>query len=593
MTTTAGPTTTSITSNNIYTTGINNRVPSPPLNYDYSVITSDTDPAATLLLDAKNEYNKQLISHLRQPVFNLMKGIYNTSEDICHQENTPENVLMVFQDNLAQVPKWSKTRRTKEYNEFLKISSCDWFNELIKFCYITHVKILTIVNKPRPDIKLSISIPSGNTFYHSVCVAVARELWRSPFLFNKNVGGRYEYQKNMRLIEQIIDNSVDACIRAHIPMKAILTEYLDNDVSVPSTPNENKLHLTQKPEPQDTQSNPSLPLSAGSSARIPKPSKLKLTDELDAFLDSPLEPKNDLESINFTKPDELVDELEIIQPALIDDEFNPTTPTNILNNNCEIDELSEVILAPSQSATQTNSTKQKSTTDVINQDSDLQSNIEPDEFMPKADLPVAKADLPVAKADLPVAKADLPVAKADLPVAKADLPVAKADLPVAKADLPVAKADHPVANADLPVAKADHPVANADHPVSKPNDINEFDLDSLPEISLASITQIAEPDKPTTPVSVIDNISEHIPNLEIKHIPLTDMNEPGQILPHQELKQPMSKKKLIVEDLGINELEEVPLTDKLNEIKTFKNTANIPYQHTNNKVINRQEFAFF
>ena len=123
------------------------RAPSPPLNYDYSVVTAETDQSATLLLDAKNEYNKQLVSHLRQPVFNLMKSIYNGAENICHQENTPENILMVYQDNLAQVPKWPKTRRSKEYEEFLKISKCDWFNELIKFTYVTHVKILTIVNK--------------------------------------------------------------------------------------------------------------------------------------------------------------------------------------------------------------------------------------------------------------------------------------------------------------------------------------------------------------------------------------------------------------------------------------------------------------
>lgn len=527
---------------------ISSRVPSPPLNYDYSVITSDTDPAATLLLDAKNEYNKQLISHLRQPVFNLMKTIYNSSEDICHQENTPENVLMVFQDNLAQVPKWNKTRRTKEYDEFLKVSKCDWFNELIKFCYITHVKILTIVNKPRPDVKLSISIPSGGVFFHSVCVAVARDLWRSPFLFNKNVGGKYEYQKNMRLIEQIIDNSVDACIRAHIPMKAILTEYLDNDVSVPSAPNENKLPPSQKQEPTDTQNNTSLPVSTSSSARILKSSKLKISDELEAFLDSPPEPKDGLEPINFTKPDELVDELEIIEPPLTDDESNHATPADILNDNAEIDELSEVVLAQSQSANHTNFIEQAPKETSANQDTNLQPKITPDESLPKADIQVNKSNV-----------------------------------------------------------------------------MDGFDLDSLPELNLASLTQIAEPDKPTTPepntntvesnkildsnnIPIISNphssevnnnlkLDDHmyqpINNSEIKHIPISDMNEPGQIITQSELKQPMPKKKLIVEDLGVDDLDEVPLADKLNELNTFKKIANIPHQNSNNKIVNKQEFAFF
>lgn len=523
--TTTGPTTASSTSNNKDTIS-NNRVPSPPLNYDYSVITSDTEPAATLLLDAKNEYNKQLISHLRQPVFNLMKTIYNTSEDICHQENTPENVLMVFQDNLAQVPKWNKTRRTKEYNEFLKISSCDWFNELIKFCYITHVKILTIVNKPRPDIKLSISIPSGSAFFHSVCVAVARELWRSPFLFNKNVGGKYEYQKNMRLIEQIIDNSVDTCIRAHIPMKAILMEYLDNDVSLPSTPNENKpiqqqptqQHQQQqtttiKPGPNSTDLNnvisSTLIVSSGSSSRVSKPTKLKISDELDTFLDSPPESKDELEPVNFTKPDELEDELEIIEPILTDDESgtNPATPTSILDSNDGTDELSEVILAPAP---------------PTNPESDLE---------PKID-----ANIQVA-------------------------------------------------------GKSDTLVIRDEPSVSKQEEKDEFDLDSLPEISLAALTQIAEPDKPTTPEPPMDNQQQTIKQ-DVKHIPLTDMNEPGQIITHQELKQPMPKKKLIIEDLGIDELDEVPLADKLNEIRTFKQTTPIQPQKSIPPTA-KQDFAFF
>lgn len=522
------------------------RVPSPPLNYDYSVITSDTDPAATLLLDAKNEYNKQLISHLRQPIFNLMKGIYNTSEDICHQENTPENVLMVFQDNLAQVPKWNKTRRTKEYDEFLKISKCDWFNELIKFCYITHVKILTIVNKPRPDVKLSISIPSGGAFFHSVCIAVARELWRSPFLFNKNVGGKYEYQKNMRLIEQIIDNSVDTCIRAHIPMKAILMEYLDTDVSLPTTPNEDKAAQQQKSIPQKQQETETatpdttvkvLKQIDSSTLIVPpmppsKATKLQISDELDTFLDSPHETKDDLETVNFTKHDEIVDELEIIEPTLTDDESgtNPATPISILDNDTVVDELSEVILAPSHNLPVDNSIESLSTATTSNPEPDIENKtvVEPS-----------------------------------------------------------------IAKAEPSVGKAEPSIAKADASINQSTEKDEFDLDSLPEISLASLTQIAEPDKPTTPEPFIDNQSQQQTiKPEVGQIPLTDMNEPGQIIINQELKQPMPKKKLIVSDLGIDDLDEVPLTDRLNELRTFKQTSSIQSQKTSQTPV-KQDFAFF
>lgn len=511
------------------------RVPSPPLNYDYSVITSDTDSAATLLLDAKNEYNKQLTSHLRQPVFSLMKSIYNTAEDICHQENTPENVLMVFQDNLAQVPKWAKSRRTREYDEFLKVSKCDWFNELIKFCYITHVKILTIVNKPRPDVKLSISIPSGGAFFHSVCVAVARELWRSPFLFNKNVGGKYEYQKNMRQIEQIIDNSVDSCIRAHIPMKAILHEYLDTDVSQPSLANLPKQPPIE-PEPK-TKTESFTPDKTGPikedttptikpSSRLTKPATLKISDELDEFIDTPEttidqtktpveKPSFDdgcdigsmedgLESVSFTKSDEVEDELEIIEPMIDDDSTtNPTTPVSMTNEDVELSDLREVIL----------------------------------------EQPTTKPKTPAL------------------------------------------------------LEPTEPESANPESANPKSN-IEEFDIDALPEISLTDLTQIASVNKPSTPepntsadTAVPDNQMNN--QTDIKHIPLTDMNEPGnqpgQII-QQELKQPITKKKVIVEELGIDGLDEVPLAARIEEMRTFKQ----PSTALRNAVpTSKQEFAFF
>ena len=544
------------------------RVPSPPLNYDYSVVTSDTDHAATLLLDAKNEYHKQLTSHLRQPVFNLIKSIYNSSEDICHQENTPENILMVFQDKLAQVPKWTKQRRTKEYDDFLKVSKCDWFNELIKFTYVTHVKILTIVNKPRPDVKLSISIPSGGVFYYSVCISVARELWRSPFLFSKHVGGKYEYQKNMRQVEQIIDNSVDTCIRAHIPMKTILQEYMDGDLTIPPP-------ASSKPSQPD----PVKPVSvAGPSATTlltppytsrNKKLEINTDDSLDEFINTPagletskelLMPvagldtskellihnntgnsintsdtnlqEDDLESVSFARPDEMVDELDIIETAIEDKDLD--TPGD------EITDLAEVVLSQQPSTATTpeprptpRPTPNPTTNPTPRPTPNPTTN--PSTYIPKP-TPVDDANI---------------------------------------------KHGQPT-------------TTTTTNKTNKTNIIEEFDIDTLPELNLESLTRIAAPNKPTTPIP-----AEEQPSVaeNTKYIPLTDMNEPG-INIREELKQPTAtKKKLIIEDVDLltadelDELDEVPLQAKAEELRTLRRPDNQPSKPI--PVINKQNFAFF
>jgi hypothetical protein len=536
------------------------RVPSPPLNYDYSVVTSDTNQAATLLLDAKNEYHKQLTSHLRQPVFNLMKSIYNLSEDICHQENTPENILMVFQDNLAQVPKWTKQRRAKEYDDFLKVSKCDWFNELIKFTYVTHVKILTIVNKPRPDVKLSISIPSGGVFYHSVCISVARELWRSPFLFSKHVGGKYEYQKNMRQVEQIIDNSVDTCIRAHIPMKTILQEYLDGDLTI-SPPASSKFsqpepaNPIQEPETikEPTHHEPSATtLLTPTSTSRNKKLEIKTNDSLDEFINTPAGsetskeqplpiagsetskeqplPNNsatsaddtnlqedDLESVSFARPDEMVDELDIIETAIEDKDLD--APGD------EITDLPEVVLSQQPSTATTP---------------------EP--------TPTTNPTTPIPE----------------------PTPTTNPTTPIPE---PIPADENIKLGQATKATKA-----------TKANIIEEFDIDTLPELNLESLTRIAAPNKPTTPIP-----AEEQPSVaeNTKYIPLTDMNEPG-INIREELKQPTAaKKKLIIEDVDLltDELDEVPLQAKAEELRTLRRPDNQPSKPM--PVINKQNFAFF
>ena len=46
-----------------------------------------------------------------------MKNVYKEAENMCFQENNPENVLMLFQDFLSKIPKWNMVRINKTFNK--------------------------------------------------------------------------------------------------------------------------------------------------------------------------------------------------------------------------------------------------------------------------------------------------------------------------------------------------------------------------------------------------------------------------------------------------------------------------------------------
>ena len=181
---------------------------------------------ATVLIDAKEEYNKQLISIFKDNIFTDMKNVYKEAENMCFQENNPENVLMLFQDFLSKIPKWNMGKINKSFNKIRK--KCDYIDDLIKIIYITHIKILTIVNKGKSNKKINIKVPTGNSFYHLCLIDVARELWKAPYLLSHHLS-KYEYQKHIRELEKIIADTILETVRNQLPIKTILQDYLDTD----------------------------------------------------------------------------------------------------------------------------------------------------------------------------------------------------------------------------------------------------------------------------------------------------------------------------------------------------------------------------
>lgn len=179
-----------------------------------------------VLVDAKEEYTKQLVSILKPCIYQGIKSIFLDAKDICNQDNTPENVLMVFQDLLSRIPKWSQDIINKEYQRIVDVSQCDYIEDLLKVVYVSHIKILTIVHSAQKNKKITLKVPSGSHFMHLCYIECAREFWKNPFLFSDRVT-KYENQKNMRDSESMISECITETIRKQLPVRNILKEYLN------------------------------------------------------------------------------------------------------------------------------------------------------------------------------------------------------------------------------------------------------------------------------------------------------------------------------------------------------------------------------
>ena len=197
----------------------------------------------SVLLEAKNEYNKHLVTIFKEQIIRIIKNIYLDSESLCAQENTPENVFMVFQDNLSKIKNWSGSKLGNEYNEIKRRSGCDWLDDLIKVIFITNIKIMTMANKVKKDKEISIKIPAGTQILYLCILDSARKIWTRPYLFNRR--NNMEYQRNMAEVDTIVDSAINDVLRAQLPVKNILQEYLDLSGAENTTESPN-IEVTQK-----------------------------------------------------------------------------------------------------------------------------------------------------------------------------------------------------------------------------------------------------------------------------------------------------------------------------------------------------------
>lgn len=201
----------------------------PPSLQPPPTTTAMSDFSVNVLVDAKEEYMKQIVRVLCPPLLNGLLSIYEESAEICANNNENDLVLLTFQELLSQVPKWSQVLVEQEADNIVKESQCDYLEDLLTATFVCHTKILTSVRVTNKNKRINLKIPSVERFVHHVYIEMAREFWKHPYLLKRDDVSKLEYQKRLREVETIIQSCVQNTVRKLLPVKNILKEYLAED----------------------------------------------------------------------------------------------------------------------------------------------------------------------------------------------------------------------------------------------------------------------------------------------------------------------------------------------------------------------------
>ena len=181
------------------------------------------DGNLAILVDAKTEYTKQLVNIISPNIFIGIQSIYNKCKEL-----EDSDTLYKFHVELSEIPKWNQEVINEYCEQLVDNTKCDWLEDLLTAVFVSHTRILTSINSNKNKNKINLKIPRVDHFIHLCYIEVARAFWKNPYLFDDNIS-KFEYLRNRRDAEAIINNTINETIRKQLPVKHILKEYLGNE----------------------------------------------------------------------------------------------------------------------------------------------------------------------------------------------------------------------------------------------------------------------------------------------------------------------------------------------------------------------------
>jgi hypothetical protein len=176
-----------------------------------------------VLVAAKEEYTKQLISTIQGGIYDIIKQIYTES-----QKNNIRRLVSYsnFQKELKAVPNWASFKLDERLHAIN--SKYPYLMDLVTAIFVSHVKILASVRLKSDDKSVKIKVPNLNTFLHKILINCSECIYYTPDII----------EDSKTKIFEIINASINETIANQIPIEYILNEYLSGvfDEEEPSYP---------------------------------------------------------------------------------------------------------------------------------------------------------------------------------------------------------------------------------------------------------------------------------------------------------------------------------------------------------------------
>jgi len=183
--------------------------------------------SVNLLVDAKEEYTKQLTRILVPRMYEGISHIYSEAKNLANENKNENKILVIFQNLLKNIPQWNQNIIEKETNRIVEKSGIDWLEDLISAIFVIFSKILSVVrvtNHSRIH-NFHLTVPKLHHFIHECYIEMARKFYMNVMLFNDELTPN-EQQINVRESYKIVKEAIIEAIRILLPVKAILQEYL-------------------------------------------------------------------------------------------------------------------------------------------------------------------------------------------------------------------------------------------------------------------------------------------------------------------------------------------------------------------------------
>lgn len=212
-----------------------------------------SDAIVSVYSDARTEYTKQLCAFLVPAYFQFFLNLLQKAKDQSSAE--PKKLLWQYQTLLNDIPEWNMEKVNTEITNLQTACGCDYLDDLLTAVFIAHTKVLTAIRVSSKQKKVQINVPKVEHFLFKALCETGKLLWGSTYLFREDVTS-IEKQQNYRSIEGLLQEGMIQAVRALVPVKSILRDFVsadesDEDEEEEKKPEveESKLDVAPVPEP--------------------------------------------------------------------------------------------------------------------------------------------------------------------------------------------------------------------------------------------------------------------------------------------------------------------------------------------------------